>query len=174
LAARLTSPKNVTVYLAKGLPDPHDEHHAYERAAIRAIPPFVSKTGGRALVLFTSHRMMDEATRVLAPWFREQGITLLSQSSGRARSKLIETGLWNTGKVGGASESRRILQSATGHPDETLASYNRALAIFDRLARENPTVTAFQRGLADSHNNVGLLQSKTGHPEEALASYGRA
>jgi Rad3-related DNA helicase len=82
--------RNVSLYLVKGLPDPHDEHYAYERAAIGAIPHFVSKTGGRALVFFTSHRMMDEATRVPAPWFVEQRITLLSQSSGRARSKVIE------------------------------------------------------------------------------------
>jgi ATP-dependent DNA helicase DinG len=34
--------------------------------------------------------MMDGGDARAPPWFREQGITLLSQSSGRARSNLIE------------------------------------------------------------------------------------
>jgi ATP-dependent DNA helicase DinG len=81
--------RQVTLYLAKGLPDPSSQSQVYESAAIRAIPQFVRKTQGKALVLFTSHQMMNAATRSLGPWFRSQKITLLSQSSGTPSGKLL-------------------------------------------------------------------------------------
>jgi ATP-dependent DNA helicase DinG len=81
--------RQVTLYLVKGLPDPSSKPQAYETAAIQAIPQFVRKTQGKALVLFTSHQMMNAATRSLGPWFQSQKITLLSQSSGTPRDKLL-------------------------------------------------------------------------------------
>jgi ATP-dependent DNA helicase DinG len=81
--------RQMTVYLADGMPDPSSEFEAYERAAIAAIPHFVLKTRGKALVLFTSHRMMREAAARLGPWFQAQGIRLLSQSSGEPSAVLI-------------------------------------------------------------------------------------
>ena len=81
--------RQMTVFLSDGMPDPSTEFEAYERAAIGAIPHFVSKTRGKALVLFTSHRMMAEAVARLGPWFEAQGIRLLSQSSGEPSSVLI-------------------------------------------------------------------------------------
>ena len=62
----------------------------------------------------------------------------------------------------------------TGHPDQALESYGKALAIWERLTRENPSVTEFQSDLARSHNNIGDVQSATGHPDQALESYGKA
>ena len=81
--------RQMTVCLAEGMPDPWSEFEAYERAAIAAIPHFVMKTHGKALVLFTSHRMMAEATARLGPWFDARSIRLLSQSSGEPSSVLI-------------------------------------------------------------------------------------
>ncbi len=83
-------PRQVTLYLVKGLPDPSSETKAFESAAIDAIPNFIQKTQGKSLVLFTSHRMMEAATRVLGPWFQRERITLLSQSSGTSRDKLLK------------------------------------------------------------------------------------
>jgi tetratricopeptide (TPR) repeat protein len=60
--------------------------------------------------------------------------------------------------------------SATGNPTEALAAYEAARAIFERLAREGPTVTQFQADLANSHTNIGKLLFETGTPAEALAS----
>jgi ATP-dependent DNA helicase DinG len=81
--------RQVTLYLVRGLPDPSNQPKAYEDAAIQAIPRFVRKTEGKALVLFTSRQMMKAATRSLEPWFRGEKIILLSQSSGTPRNKLL-------------------------------------------------------------------------------------
>ncbi len=82
--------RQVTMYLARSLPDPSADPEGFEQAAIAAIPRFVGKTQGRALVLFTSHEMMDRATTQLASWFHRARITLLSQSSGMPTNKLLE------------------------------------------------------------------------------------
>jgi ATP-dependent DNA helicase DinG len=74
----------------KGLPDPSTEPQAFERAAIGAIPRFIQKTNGKALVLFTSHQMMEAATFSLEPWFRSEKITLLSQSHNTPRDRLLK------------------------------------------------------------------------------------
>jgi tetratricopeptide (TPR) repeat protein len=66
------------------------------------------------------------------------------------------------------------LQSEAGRPAEALASYEQARPILERLARENPSVTDFQRDLAMSLINIGNLQSEAGRPAEALASYEQA
>jgi ATP-dependent DNA helicase DinG len=47
-------------------------------------------TQGKAFVLFTSYRMMQEAAAVLTPWFARRNIALYSQSDGMPRSKMVE------------------------------------------------------------------------------------
>ena len=49
----------------------------------------------------------------------------------------------------------------TGQPEDALEAYKQALKIFERLARENPTVDEYQESLAVSHNNLGALYSET-------------
>jgi ATP-dependent DNA helicase DinG len=83
-------PNQVTIHVPRNLPDPSTEPRDFEAAAIRAIPHYLEKTGGRAFVLFTSYRMLEEASRVLAPWFAERNIRLFSQGEGMPRSKMIE------------------------------------------------------------------------------------
>ncbi len=61
-----------------------------------------------------------------------------------------------------------------GDKEDALRAYEESMAIRQRLARENPSVTAFQIELAASHNNIGVLQSETGRPAEAIESHERA
>jgi ATP-dependent DNA helicase DinG len=83
-------PNQVTIHVPRNLPDPSTEPRDFEAAAIRAIPHYLEKTGGRAFVLFTSYRMLEEASRVLSPWFAEHNIRLLAQGEGMPRTKMIE------------------------------------------------------------------------------------
>ena len=55
-----------------------------------------------------------------------------------------------------------------------LNSLEKALAIKERLAHENPAVTAFQVALGASYFQIGNLQSATGQRAKALASHERA
>ena len=83
-------PNQVTLHLPRNLPDPTEEGAAYERRAIRAIEHYLELSQGKAFVLFTSYRMMQQAAAVLAPWFARRNIALYAQSDGLPRSKMVE------------------------------------------------------------------------------------
>jgi ATP-dependent DNA helicase DinG len=82
--------RQVTVHLPQNLPDPASKPDAFEEEAIRAIAFYLEQTHGKAFVLFTSHRMLAEAARVLRPWLASRKMTLYAQSDGMPRSKMVE------------------------------------------------------------------------------------
>ncbi|HEV3163794.1 MAG TPA: helicase C-terminal domain-containing protein [Isosphaeraceae bacterium] len=81
--------RQATIFIPRNLPDPADRSAEFEREAIKAIPHYLEKTNGKAFVLFTSYRMLQEAARVLTPWFAERNIALFAQSDGVPRSKMV-------------------------------------------------------------------------------------
>ncbi len=54
--------------------------------------------------------------------------------------------------------------SRTGDLAGARAACGKALAIQQKLADANPSVTAFQIELARSHYNIGIVLSQTGDP----------
>jgi tetratricopeptide (TPR) repeat protein len=60
-----------------------------------------------------------------------------------------------------------------GRRAEALAAYERALAICQKLANDNPAVTGFQLELANIHSEIGALLGEA-KPAEALAPWERA
>jgi ATP-dependent DNA helicase DinG len=83
-------PRQVTIHIPRNLPDPSEFSAEFERAAIQAIPHYLDKTQGKAFVLFTSYRMLQEAAKLLAPWFAERNIALYTQGDGLPRSKMVD------------------------------------------------------------------------------------
>jgi ATP-dependent DNA helicase DinG len=82
--------RQVMIHLPRNLPDPSEEPENFERQAIRAIAHYLELTHGKAFVLFTSYRMMQEAVATLTPWFAARNIALFAQSDGMPRSKMVE------------------------------------------------------------------------------------
>ncbi len=80
----------VTIHIPRDLPDPSEDPKEFERRAIVAIRHYLEKTHGKAFVLFTSYRMMEEAARTLTPWLASRNIALFSQGDGMPRSKMVE------------------------------------------------------------------------------------
>jgi ATP-dependent DNA helicase DinG len=74
----------------RGMPDPGAAPDKYEEAVFSRIPEYVTRSGGRAFVLFTSYQMLEKATRQLRPWCAQMGYPLFSQSDGLPRSQMIE------------------------------------------------------------------------------------
>jgi serine/threonine protein kinase/tetratricopeptide (TPR) repeat protein len=64
--------------------------------------------------------------------------------------------------------------AATHKGAEALKEHHKALAIRQKLADANQTVTLFQSDLAGSHNNIGNVLWGTGKPPEALKEYQKA
>ena len=92
LAARLGSPfdyaNQAELVLVEGMPDPA-ERDAFDAASVPLIRRFVERSGGRALVLFTSLASLARVATDLAGWCARNNFRLVSQSDGLSRSKML-------------------------------------------------------------------------------------
>lgn len=89
---RLGSPfdfqRQVTVHVEAGLPDP-SMGADFVAAACRAIVYYLRQTEGRAFVLFTSYKMLNEAARTVRDDLSAEGYTFLVQGESLPRSKML-------------------------------------------------------------------------------------
>lgn len=90
-ALQLGSPfdyeRQVTIHIEKDLPNPNDPH--FVDLAAEAIKKYLIQTEGRAFILFTSYRMLNQMAEALEPWLDESGIKLLRQGERLDRSALL-------------------------------------------------------------------------------------
>lgn len=82
--------KNVRLILPTRMPDPTENAAAFEAAVIEHLPRYIEQTQGRAFVLFTSYRMLENCAAKLSGWFRRAGYTLFSQAEGTPRTILLD------------------------------------------------------------------------------------
>lgn len=76
------------LFVVRKMPDPRDS--GYAKALAHWVAHFVTETDGRAFVLFTSYRGMQQLAEEMAPFFEENGMNLLVQGQGAPRGKLLE------------------------------------------------------------------------------------
>ena len=81
--------KQVKLYIPKKMPDPSD-NEAFVSSAIEKIKYYISLTQGKAFVLFTSYKMMNDVYKSLISWFNEQGIKAFVQGEGMSRHTMLE------------------------------------------------------------------------------------
>ena len=90
-AIQLGSPFNyaeqVELHLFRQMPDPTTTQ--FETASLSKIREYVTRTQGRAFVLFTSNAAMQRAATQLRPWCHDQGFTLLCQGERLSPSRLV-------------------------------------------------------------------------------------
>jgi ATP-dependent DNA helicase DinG len=82
--------KNVRLILPAKMPDPAGEPPAFETAVCEKIKKYVDQTQGRAFVLFTSYKMLDNCAKKLTGWLKEHQYSLYSQSDGVPRTMMLE------------------------------------------------------------------------------------
>ena len=80
--------KQMKVFIVQKMPDPRGAQ--YEEKLAEWISHFVMETDGRAFVLFTSYRGMQQIADRLESFFAEKKLNLLVQGSGAPRSRLLE------------------------------------------------------------------------------------
>ena len=89
---QLGSPFNfrtqMKMFIVQKMPDPRDS--GYEEALVEWIEHFTKETAGRAFVLFTSYRGMQQVARLMQPFFAQNKMNLLVQGSGAPRGRLLE------------------------------------------------------------------------------------
>ncbi len=80
--------KNALIYVARDLPDPTTNVSFWEEAAVKRAAEVVKRTDGRAFILCTSFRMVDQTTRFLEKVMPSR-IRILKQG-GMARGQLLD------------------------------------------------------------------------------------
>src|SRR2546429_7398899 len=89
---RLGSPfdfqRQMKMFVVQKMADPRDV--AYQKELERWIAHFVEKSDGRAFVLFTNYRDMQQVAGAMQRFFVDKGMNLLVQGAGAPRSKLLE------------------------------------------------------------------------------------
>src|SRR5881296_191214 len=80
--------KQMKMFIVQKMPDPRDA--GYQKELEHWIAHFVEKTDGRAFVLFTSYRDMQQVAAQMQKFFEKTKMNLLVQGGGAPRSKLLE------------------------------------------------------------------------------------
>ena len=81
-------PTQMKLFVVRKMPDPRDS--GYAKALAHWVAHFVTETDGRAFVLFTSYRGMQQLAEEMQSFFAENRMNLLVQGQGAPRGKLLE------------------------------------------------------------------------------------
>ncbi len=80
--------KQMKLFVVQKMPDPRDG--GYHAALAHWVAHFVEETEGRAFVLFTSYKGMQQLADEMAAFFRTKKMNLLVQGKGAPRSRLLD------------------------------------------------------------------------------------
>jgi ATP-dependent DNA helicase DinG len=81
-------PTQMKLFVVRKMPDPRES--GYGKALAHWVAHFVTETDGRAFVLFTSYRGMQQLAEEMQPFFADNGMNLFVQGQGAPRGKLLE------------------------------------------------------------------------------------
>jgi ATP-dependent DNA helicase DinG len=80
--------RQMTLFVAKKMPDPREA--GYRDALIHWVEHFVTMTHGKAFVLFTNFKLMQEIGEAMQPFFDRLGVACFIQGTGTPRSTMLE------------------------------------------------------------------------------------
>jgi ATP-dependent DNA helicase DinG len=80
--------RQMKLFVVRKMPDPRED--GYREALIHWIEHFVKQTHGKAFVLFTSYKLMQEVADRMETFFDDLGIACLVQGTGTPRSAMLE------------------------------------------------------------------------------------
>ena len=80
--------RQMKLFAVKKIPDPREA--GYAEALEHWIEHFVKQTHGKAFVLFTNYKLMQEVAERMQPFFDELGLACFVQGTGTPRSTMLE------------------------------------------------------------------------------------
>jgi ATP-dependent DNA helicase DinG len=80
--------QQMKLFVARKMPDPRDT--GYRDALVHWIQHFIRETHGKAFVLFTSYKLMQEVAELMQPFFDQLGVACFVQGTGTPRSTMLE------------------------------------------------------------------------------------
>jgi ATP-dependent DNA helicase DinG len=80
--------RQMKFFVVRKMPDPREP--GYRDALIQWIGHFIKQTHGKAFVLFTNYKLMQEVGELMQPLFDDLGIACFVQGTGTPRSLMLE------------------------------------------------------------------------------------
>jgi ATP-dependent DNA helicase DinG len=80
--------RQMKLFVVSKMPDPRED--GYRDALIHWIEHFVRQTHGKAFVLFTNYKLMQEVAELMQPFFDSLRLACLVQGTGTPRSVMLE------------------------------------------------------------------------------------
>ncbi len=80
--------RQMKLFVAGKMPDPRDQ--GYRDALVHWIKHFVTMTHGKAFVLFTNFKLMQEVSELMQPFFERLKLECYVQGTGTPRSVMLE------------------------------------------------------------------------------------
>ena len=80
--------RQMKLFVVGKMPDPRED--GYREALMRWMEHFIKLTHGKAFVLFTNSRLMQETAELMQPFFDKLGVACLVQGTGTPRSLMLE------------------------------------------------------------------------------------
>ena len=80
--------RQMKIFVAQKMPDPREA--GYAAALEHWIAHFVKQTHGKAFVLFTNYKLMQELGERMEPFFNKLGVACFVQGKGTPRSTMLE------------------------------------------------------------------------------------
>lgn len=82
--------RQVELHLSRQIPDPRNDEPGYLDGIEKGIKQALIRSKGRAFVLFTSFRHLENLSARLKDWIEEQGWVFLEQSHRASRERLLD------------------------------------------------------------------------------------
>jgi ATP-dependent DNA helicase DinG len=80
--------RQMKFFVARKMPDPREIE--FRDALVHWIKHFIRMTHGKAFVLFTSYKLMQDVAELMQPFFDKLGIACFVQGTGTPRSTMLE------------------------------------------------------------------------------------
>jgi ATP-dependent DNA helicase DinG len=80
--------RQMKLFVARKMPDPRENE--YRDALVHWVKHFIRMSHGKAFVLFTSYKLMQEVAELMQPFFDKLGIACFVQGTGTPRSTMLE------------------------------------------------------------------------------------
>ena len=80
--------RQMKICAVKKMPDPREA--GYRDALIHWIEHYITQTHGKAFVLFTNYKLMQEVAELMQPFFDQLGVACFVQGTGTPRSTMLE------------------------------------------------------------------------------------
>ena len=80
--------RQMKLFIVRKMPDPREP--GYRDALVQSIEHFVEKTHGKAFVLFTNFKLMQEIGELMRSFFRRLGLACFIQGTGTPRTLMLE------------------------------------------------------------------------------------